>query len=297
MSRIARWLAAGVLAFAGGLGTAAGEVATEAAGGTGRIVIAGGDLTEIAWALGAGERVVGVDTTSTWPPAAAGLPQIGYVRSLSAEGVLSLTPDLLLAAADAGPDIALDQLRAAGVTVAVAPAADQVGAIPAKIAFVGDALGLDAEAEQLAEAFTAKLAAVREKVGRLDDRPRVLFILAARNGAPLVAGEGTSADGMIALAAGQNAATGFQGYKPMSEEAIIAARPDVILMMQEHAEQIGGASAVLDRPEIALTPAGRAGRVIAMPGMLLLGFGPRTPAAIAELARLLHPDGAPEAGL
>lgn len=262
-----------------------------------RIVVAGGGLTEIVFALGAGDRVVGVDQTSTHPPEAAGRPQIGYVRRLSPEGVLSLTPDLLIATHDAGPEVAFEQLRAAGVPIARAPHARTAEDIPDKIAFVGETIGKGSEAQRLAAEFSAKLDAVRAKVARLDGQPRVLFILSIQNGAPLVGGRDTTADEMIALAGGANAAAEVTGYKPMSREAILAAAPDAVLMMERQAARLGGLEQVLGRPEIALTPAGREGRGIVMDGMLLLGFGPRTPEAVATLARALHPKTSEAAGL
>lgn len=259
------------------------------AGPPARVVIAGGDLTEIAFALGAGDRVVGVDQTSTHPAAARDLPQIGYVRRLSAEGVLTLAPDLVLAAADAGPDLALDQLAQAGVRVARAPGADSPAGIADKIRFVGGALDLAAAAEALAARVEADLATLAARIARLPDRPRVLFVLSLDQGAPMVAGTGTAADAMIRLAGGVNAAAGIDGYKPMGPEAVLQAAPQVVLMMTGHADRVGGIAAVLARPDIARTPAGRDGRAVTMEGMLLLGFGPRTPQAVAELARALHP--------
>lgn len=261
-----------------------------------RVVIAGGDLTEIAFALGAGDAVVGVDQTSTEPVAATALPQIGYVRRLSAEGVLALAPDLVLAAADAGPEIAFDQLAAAGVAVARAPGGNGPDSVVDKIVFVGAALGRPTQAAALADLVRAEFAAVAAKVSRIPDRPRVLFVLSTEQGAPLVAGSGTSADAMIGLAGGVNAAAGIEGFKPMAPEAILAAVPDLVLMMAQHAARAGGIGAVLARPDFAQTPAGRAGRGVTMEGMLLLGFGPRSPQAVADLARALHP-GAAEAGL
>lgn len=257
-----------------------------------RVVVAGGDLTEIAFTLGAGDRIVGVDTTSTYPEAATDLPQIGYLRSLSAEGVLSLSPDLLLVAADAGPAVALKQIEAAGVDIAHAPDTPGAPGVPEKIRFMGRALGQSARAEALAAEVEAKIAAVAAEIAGLSARPRVLFILQLQGGAPLVGGAETSADEMIRLAGGRNAAAAFSGYKPMSREALIAAAPDVVLMMAGRAEASGGLDAVLARPDLALTPAGRAGRGVEMDDMLLLGFGPRTPAAIATLARALHPGAA-----
>ncbi|MEM6942427.1 MAG: ABC transporter substrate-binding protein [Pseudomonadota bacterium] len=284
-------MAAGLVAADGNTGAWAEDKAP------GRIVVAGGDLTEIVFALGAGDSVIGVDQTSNFPPEAAEREQIGYVRRLSPEGVLSLTPDLVIAAHDAGPDIALEQLEAAGVAIARAPETDAAAAIPEKIRFVGQAIDRADAAEALAARFEADFASVKDKVATIGSSPRVLFILGIRNGAPMIGGTGTTADNMITLAGGVNAGAGVEGYKPMSREAIIAAAPDAILVMSQHADRIGGLDAILDLPEVALTPAGQARRGIAMEGMLLLGFGPRTPDAIAELARALHAENAVAAGL
>ena len=202
--------------------------------------------------------------------------------------MLSLEPELFLVAHDAGPPIALEQIRAAGVAVAIAPPGETPDTAPDKIEFVARALGREAEARRMIARYRARLDEVRAEVARLSDKPRVLFILSIRDGAPIVAGEETSAAVMIASAAGVNAATGFRGFKPMSQEAVLAAQPDAVLMMSQHAEQIGGVDTVLARPEFAPTPAARNGRGIAMNGMLLLGFGPRTPDAVAELAHKLR---------
>ncbi|MEM6546269.1 MAG: ABC transporter substrate-binding protein [Pseudomonadota bacterium] len=262
-----------------------------------RIVVAGGDLTEIVFALGQGDRVVGVDQTSQFPPEVADLAQIGYVRRLSAEGVLSLAPDLVIAADDAGPDVVMEQLQAAGVPIARAPETKTAAEIANKIAFVGEVLGQKDQAAAEADAFSARLAEITEKTGTLPSQPRVLFVLSVRSGAPLVGGLDTAAHEMITLAGGENVAADINGYKPMGREAILAAAPDVVLMMEQHAARQGGIDAILARPEIALTPAGQAKRAVTMDGMLLLGFGPRTPEAIAQLARALHPDTAAAAGL
>lgn len=262
-----------------------------------RIVIAGGDLTEIAFSLGVGDQIVGVDQTSLYPPAATELPQIGYVRRLTAEGVLSLAPDLVIAADDAGPEIAMEQLAASGVTVARAPETPMPADIADKIRFVGTTLGLEAEADQMAAAFRERLGEVLGKVAKLPETPRVLFILTVRGGAPLVGGRDTSAHVILEAAGAENAAAGFEGFKPMNQEAIISSAPDAILMMSQHAERAGGIESIMSRPEIALTPAGKNNRFVTMDGLFLLGFGPRTPEAIAELAAALQPAAAAAEGL
>jgi len=253
-----------------------------------RIVSAGGDITEIIYALGAGARVIAVDSTSNHPADAASKEQIGYIRRLAAEGILSLQPDLLIAAHDAGPPEAIGQLRAAGLRIELAPKGDSPEGVLDKIRFVGRALGMQAEGEALARRVADDMARAIDMAKGYSDAPRVIFVLGERGGAPLVAGADTSADAIIALSGASNAAADFSGYKPMSQEAIIQAAPDVLLMMSHTVELLGGIDALLSRPEFALTPAGRERRYVAMDGMLLLGFGPRTPEAVRTLASALR---------
>jgi iron complex transport system substrate-binding protein len=254
-----------------------------------RIVVAGGDLAEIAFALGAGASIVGADSTALHPPEAAALPRVGYLRRLSAEGVLSLSPDLVIAGAAAGPAVALDQLRAAGVAVEIGPDAEGVAALGAKIAFMGRALDRGAEAAALAAAVDARFARLAAALDGLDARPAVLCLISAARGAPLAAGAGTAPDALIELAAGRNAMT-HADYKPLSAEAAIGAAPEALLMPTHAIEAVGGPAAALALPGLATTPAGAAGRLVAMDPLLLLGLGPRTPEAAAKLARALHPE-------
>ncbi len=283
-----KWLVpALVLAFAG----------TASAEDYKRIVSAGGDITEIIVALGAGDRLVGVDSTSGYPKEVKALDSIGYVRRLAAEGLLSLTPDLLIGAGDAGPPVVLEQLDAAGVKVALAPEGSDVASVTAKIAFVGKVLGLETEAADMVARHAADMEKIAGAIAGVTTRPRVLFVLSVVDGAPLVGGTNTSADTMITLAGGENVAAGFEGYKPMNREAILAAAPDLVLMTDAHAGRLGGIEQVLARPEISLTPAGQNDAAVMMPAMLLLGLGPRTAEGVRLLARELHPEDAGKLGL
>ena len=118
--------------------------------------------------------------------------------------------------------------------------------------------------------------------------PRILFIYARGAGTMQVAGAGSSAEAMIELAGAENAIIGFEGYKPMTAEAVAAAAPDVILMLNRGIESIGGIDGLLEQPGIALTPAGKNRRVVAMDDLLLLGFGPRLGKAVLTLTQKLH---------
>ncbi|SDI99358.1 heme/hemin ABC transporter substrate-binding protein [Billgrantia gudaonensis] len=252
-----------------------------------RLVVAGGDLTEIVYALGEGERVVGVDSTSTHPDAALELPSIGYVRSLAPESVLSLQPDRVLASHYAGPDTALERIRATGVDVEKAPelSGDAERDVPAKIRFVGSALERQAEAERLVGRFERELEAVTDQLADVTQRPRVLFVLSAGEGPLMIGGEDTAVADVIRRAGGEPMTAGIEGYGPLSPEAIMDLQPQAVLVMASQS----GQDRLLDRPDFSETPAGKEGRLIAMDGMLLLGFGPRTPQAIRELGQALHP--------
>jgi len=249
-----------------------------------RIVSVGGALTEIVYRLGAQGALVATDTTSMWPEPARTLPKVGYMRTLSAEGVMSMQPTLLLAPAEAGPATVLQQLQAAGVRIVRASNEHSFDALLANVALVADAIDRRAEGEALTADLKREWSATRSKLAG-KPTPRVLFILSHAANNVQVAGGGTAADAMIRLAGGANAMTGFTGYKPLSAEAAIGAAPDVILVTREGLEAVGGVDALLTRPGLALTPAGKAKRVVALDALYLLGFGPRLPQAVAELAR------------
>jgi iron complex transport system substrate-binding protein len=255
----------------------------------GPIVSIGGDVTEIVYALGAGQRVVAVDITSRHPKEARNLPQVGYMRQLSAEPILSLSPGLILAIADAGPPQVLDQLRSAGTCLALIPDAHSTEGVIKKVEAVAGALDRKAEGEALSAKLAAEFAVLRSSLSAVKDKPRVLFLFSVGEGAPTVGGRKTSADAIIALAGGQNAIDSFEEFKPASSEGIIAAAPDVLLVTELTLEKLGGVEGLLQRADIAQTPAGKAKRIVAMESLLLLGFGPRTPQAIRDLAAALHP--------
>lgn len=258
---------------------------------TDRVVSLGGSVTEIVAALGAADRLVARDTTSTYPESVTALPDVGYVRALSPEGVLSMQPTLILAEDGAGPPEAMEVLKAAGVTVQTMPGDPSPEGVLAKITAVAAALNLPSEGEVLAAEVAAGLEAARARAARVSTPKRVLFILSLQGGRVMAGGAESEAEGIITLAGGINAATGFDGYKPMTDEAVLAAQPDVILMMDREGDLAIGDADVLAQPALAATPAVAKGAILRMDGMLLLGFGPRTPQAAAALHEALYGGG------
>jgi iron complex transport system substrate-binding protein len=256
-----------------------------------RVITLGGSVTEIAVALGAEGRLVARDTTSNWPESVEALPDVGYIRALSPENVLALDPDLIVAEGDAGPPEAVDVLKAAGIPFVLVPEATDPAGIVAKVEAVSQALSLPAEGDALAAELQGKLDAAEARASTVTAPKRVLFVLSLQGGGVMAGGEGTEAEGIIRLAGGVNAATGFQGYKPMTDEAVLAAQPDAILMMDREGDLSIADADVLAQPALSQTPAAKSATLIRMDGMLLLGFGPRTPEAADRLYAALYGNG------
>lgn len=270
------------------LATLVAMTASAAAADFRRVVSLGGDVTEIVFALGEGKRLVARDTTSTYPPEAAALPDAGYVRALSAEGILGTRPDAVLASAGAGPAEQMDALRASGVPVAMVPEGHDGKAITAKIEAVGAFLGRSAEARALADRVSKDLEAATAQASRPEgERARVLFILSLAGGKIVAAGEGSSAEAILTMAGARNAVSGFRGFKAVTAEAILEARPDAILLM-DRANHAAALEQIRKDPALADTPAVRNDRIIRMDGLTLLGFGPRTADAVRALSTALY---------
>ncbi|SIO56013.1 iron complex transport system substrate-binding protein [Rhodovulum sp. ES.010] len=250
-----------------------------------RVVSVGGSITEIVVALGEADRLVARDTTSTWPGSVRDLPDVGYVRRLSPEGVLSVDPDLILAEEGAGPPETVDLLQDAAIPFVEIPDGYDRAAVLAKIAAVAEALEVPGKGAALAEEVGAALDAAAAEAAGGPGR-RVMFVMSVQGGRILAAGRDTAADGIIRLAGGENAVTAFEGYKPLTDEAVTQAAPEVILMMaREGADDT--ADQVLAHPAIRTTPAAKAEAVVRMDGLYLLGFGPRTAQAVRDLSDAL----------
>lgn len=253
-----------------------------------RLVVAGGGIAEIVCALGLCARIVGVDSTALFPTALGRLPQIGYMRNLGAEGVLSLRPDLLLAAHEAGPPAVLDQLTQAGVRIARIPRIHDPGSLVAAVRAVAAALDCNAEGKALGGVLEQDFAALAHIVAVLGTRPRVVFVLAVGGGAPQAAGRQTAADAMLALAGASNVVAGYRGYRPISAESLLAISPDALVTTTHTVEALGGMDGIGAIPALAVLEAVRRRRIVALDSLYLLGFGPRTAHAARDLAAALH---------
>ena len=255
-----------------------------------RLITLFGDLTEIVYSLGVEEFLVARDTSSIYPRVVEELPNLGFAGALNAEAILGFEPTLILGTPMAGPPEVLEQLRQAGVEVLIIEDLNGLDAPQIKIRFVGEALGIPERAETLAQDVEARMAAVIAASAN-EERPlRVMHIYIRRGGLQLVSGSGNKAEAIIDAAGGIDAAAeaGIVGWQPLSPEALVAADPDVYLVMDRGLEVIGGIEGLLEIPGMAETRAGEGPFVISMADLYLLGFGPRLPEAVADLAKFLR---------
>jgi len=255
-----------------------------------RIVAIGGDVTEILYRLGMGDRIVAVDSTSQFPEQA--LKQkanVGYMRALSPESVLSVGATLILASDGAGPAESVRALKASTARYIAIPEPRSADGIAVKIARVAEAVGLQSEGADLAADVTRRLLELDGERASIKRRMRVLFVLNISGSRMVVGGRDTSADALLALAGAENAASKLNGYKPITEEGLLSMAPDAIIVMQrrDSGEDIAALQAV---PAVMSTPAGRSGRLRSMNGLYLLGLGPRTPDAAREVMHWLYPE-------
>jgi iron complex transport system substrate-binding protein len=254
-----------------------------------RLISIGGALTEIIYLLKADSELVGVDTTSIYPAATTRLPNVGYARSLSAEGILALRPTQVLATEDAGPPMVLKQINDAGIYLTILPSGHQLKDVIDRVSSIGKLLHKTNAAEALASQLRLEWKNTQERIAHSKYKNiRALFILSQNPSQLMVGGAKTSADAMIEYAGARNAIAGFSGFKPLTPEAVIAANPDVILLTDQGMKTVGGISGVLRFPGVKQTRAGKEQKIISLEAMYLLGFGPRMPSAVAELNLLLQ---------
>ena len=258
-----------------------------------RIVPLNGDIAEVVFTLGLTKNVVGVDTSATYPAkAVAQLPRIGYQRTLSAEGILSLRPTLVVGSALAGPATVIDQLRSAGVPVLLIPNFRGIDAGSRKLRLLGKALGVPLRGERLAAQVDRQIALAKREVGATTARPKVAFLYLRGTQVQMIGGKDSGADALIAAAGGRDMGSelGIESFKQLTAESLVAGQPDVILLLSAGLQSVGGIDGLLRIPGVAQTPAGKNRRILHYDDQFLLGLGPRTGMALRQLIRGLHPD-------
>ncbi len=257
-----------------------------------RIICIDSSITETVFLLGHGQSVIATDQTSTWPAAAAERPKVGYIRMLGAEGILAQQPDLLLTTDKIRPQHILKQLRQAGLRIEVFSGGSDLASLRARINGIGAVLGATEQATALCEKIETSIHTVSERCAALSGNntkmPTVLFILHMMNGELTCAGTDTAADWMITHAGGINGMT-VSGFKPLSNESLLALQPDIIFCMNKGPSGPITTATLKKHPILATSPAMKNGAVHCVDGMYMLGFGPRLGDALHDFQNLIHP--------
>lgn len=249
-----------------------------------RIVSIDGSITEIIYALGAQKDLVGVDTTSRYPQAASKLPQVGYMRQLAVEGILSLRPTKVFATTSAGPEEVFDKLKAAKVEVIRIDNQYSLKGVLTKIKQIGKALNKKPEADALVNQLNAKfehlLSAIKEK----KSQPKVLFILGAGERGLMAAGRDTQAQAMLDVVGAKNVMQ-HKGYKPVGAEGVLQSDPEFILIAHT-----GPTDMAAVNKKFAMTRAEQNKQIHTIDTIKVLGFGPRIDQGIEQLLIALYPN-------
>lgn len=250
-----------------------------------RIVSLNGAITEILVALDLEENLVGVDVSSTYPESVTELPNIGYYRKLSDEGILGLDPTLIIGEDEAGPARVLGRLRKADVDLQLIHAELSEDGVYQRVKDVAKAVDEADKGDAFLEQFRKEVEEAKNAPGLSedDDKPRILGVYARGAGLSMVGGEKTAFDVVIELAGAENAMGDLVGFQPLSPEALATSEADIILIPHDGLEALGGNEGLLKFPGVNQTPAGKKQRILTYDDQLLLGLGPRLPHIITEL--------------
>ena len=261
-----------------------------------RYVVISPIYTEIIWALGAQDRVVGIDLSSTYPPETKNVQTVGYHRALSAEGILSLKPTAILSSDDnIGPPQVVEQIKQLNIPLKAFTAKnDSIDGTKALIREMGEYFDKKEKAEELCKTLDAQVAAAADDVKKYTDKPKVavihfgrasnIYMVVGKTG-----GEGGGTGKMIEWAGGEMAG-GASGMQRMeSPETIAQANPDIILVTDYGYDHAGGnIDGIKALPGVETSNAAKNGKIYRIEENQLLYFGPRTGENIKKLAELLH---------
>jgi iron complex transport system substrate-binding protein len=259
-----------------------------------------GTLSQIVYQLGLGDRLVGRDTSSGFP-GAEDLPLVTQGgHTLSAEAILDLAPTVLVTDTTLGPWDAVLQVRDAGIPVVVVDSHRDLDTAGSLVRQVAGALGVPDLGTRLADRVDAEVAAKVAEIAAVapaepDRRLRMVFLyVRGQSGVYYMFGQGSGADSLITALGGQDVATeiGWTGMKPVTAEGLVAAAPDLVLVMTEGLRSVGGVDGLLEHvPGLAETPAGAHARVVDMADTQVLSFGPRTADVLDALATAVYAPG------
>ncbi|MEV0338581.1 ABC transporter substrate-binding protein [Nocardia sp. NPDC050713] len=250
-----------------------------------------GTLAQTVWALGLGPNLIGRSTSAAFP-AVLDLPNVtGGSGSLNVESILALRPTVFLTDTTSAAPAVREQLRAAGVTVVYFDPQRTMDGVAPQIEAVAAALGVPERGRELAERTRDEIAAASAAVPAKDKPLRIAFLYLRSTAITMMAGPGSGADSLITAIGGEDAGTVAQLTEPftaITSEAMIGAAPDVLLVMTDGLNSVGGVDGLLKVPGVAQTPAGKNKRVVDMSDAVLLSFGPNTGRVVAALNEAVY---------
>lgn len=258
---------------------------------TTRLVPLSGSINETVFALGFGSFVVGNDITALYPPESADVEKIGHHRRMSAEGVLALNPSLVIGNESAGPPEVLELLRGAGVPVVILPSETTVDGAVKSIIRIGTVLGVPDLGEELALRVQAEIDAAKDDVPADRVPARVAFVYARGLDVLFLAGSDTAANSLITTAGAVDvgAESGVEGFVSLTAEGLVAANPDVLIILERGMQSLGGVEGLLEIPGVAQTQAGRDRNFLTFDDLKFHGLTPRVGEALQELVDALYP--------
>ncbi|WP_224248036.1 heme/hemin ABC transporter substrate-binding protein [Hyalangium gracile] len=254
-----------------------------------RVVAVNSSLVEILFALGKGDAIVGTDVGGTWPPEQAKIAKVGHPYHPSIEGIISLKPDVVLATEENLTPATAGQLRSTGVPVLILEnsAKDGMDGLKRRIDIVARLFNVQEAGKRMQQELDKQRADLNKKIAAQKKKPRILFLYAHGPGEAFVYGKETGVHVLIELAGGQNAADFTTGTKALTAEGMVAAFPDAILMLNRGLEAVGGVEGALKLPGVALTPAGKNKKILAVDNTIRW-VGPRFPQFADTVFTAIH---------
>ncbi|MEM7304668.1 MAG: ABC transporter substrate-binding protein [Pseudomonadota bacterium] len=253
-----------------------------------RIVSIGGSITEILYEFDLQDNIIAVDTTSQYPEGTQDKPNVGYMRTLAAEPIIAMNPDLILYLEGAGPPETIEQLEQTGINMVMVSNEHSIDGVKSKISEVAEAVGMQDKGEALSASLDTQYQQLNEYLNGVDESARVIFILSFDQSSAMVAGKDTGADSIIRIAKGENVADDFKSYKPLGAESIAKLAPEYVLTTDFALRNFSSQDEILNSPLLKLTPAAEGDNLIVMDQLLLLGYTPRVVIAADQLAHELH---------
>lgn len=244
-----------------------------------RIVSLGGSVTEIIYALKQEKNLVGIDSSSIYPDATQQLPKVGYYRSIPVEGVAALNPSLLLSSEIAGPKKSLDALAQLGIQIQTIPDRPSIDSLYQRIQTIADILNISEDGKQLLNKTKQDIdSAITLPAQKLD----TIFII-NRTGSLMAAGSETSADEIMKLAGVNNIFSHQKGFKPIANESLASAKPELIIITEFSAQNSGEIDRLKSLPALIDSPAVKNNRILVLDDLLAMTLGPRTGEAIRQI--------------